>query len=221
VRTDGYPLAKGVAACALVMLLLITAPADAAVYRYVDKQGQVHFTDQPKHPGYRKLVKTWKGWRQPSYDARQFRQNQKRFAPLIAEKAREYQLPDALLHAIITAESAYDPDALSSAGAAGLMQLMPATARRFGVANRNNPRANVDGGTRYLKKLLGMFDNDMQLALAAYNAGENAVIRNGNRIPPYPETRNYVRKVMDYYRRYTRKRPDAFGAPVTAGGPVR
>lgn len=185
------------------MLALLLVPlGHAAVYRYVDEQGRVYYTDQPEHDGYRKLVKTWKGWREPSFDARQFRQNQKRFAPLIAEVSRTYNLPDALLHAVVTAESAYDPDALSSAGAVGLMQLMPATARRFGVGNRNNPRANVDGGTRYLKLLLEQFGNDLRLALAAYNAGENAVIRHGRKIPPYPETQRYVRKVLDYYRKY-------------------
>lgn len=190
------------AACLIAMLLLLPDPGVAAVYRYVDKQGRTHYTDQPEHGGYRKLVKTWKGWREPSFDARQFRENQKRFAPLLAEMSRTHNLPDALLHAVVTAESAYDPDALSSAGALGLMQLMPGTAQRFGVANRSNPRANVDGGTRYLKQLLEQFGNDLRLALAAYNAGENAVIRHGRKIPPYPETQRYVRKVLDYYRKY-------------------
>ncbi len=209
-------------AFALLTTCLLAAPGvDAAVYRYIDKNGQVHLSDERLHSGYRKLVRTWKGWREAVYDPHQFRVNQKRYAPLIAEAAREHHLPDTLLHAIVTAESAYDADALSSAGAVGLMQLMPATARRFGVANRNDPRANVNGGTRYFKVLLGMFDNDVSLALAAYNAGENAVTRHGNRIPPYPETRNYVRKVLDYYRRYTETRPDAFGAPATDGGSVR
>lgn len=190
------------AACLLGVLLLAPATTTAAVYRYIDKQGRVYFTDKPEHSGYRKLVQTWKGWREPSFDARQFRANQRRFAPLLAEIAREQRLPDALVHAVVTAESAYDPDALSSAGAVGLMQLMPATARRFGVTNRNNPRDNVTGGTRYLRVLIDLFGNDLRLALAAYNAGENAVIRHGRKVPPYPETQRYVRKVLDYYRKY-------------------
>lgn len=190
------------AACLLGVLLLAPATTTAAVYRYIDKQGRVYFTDKPEHSGYRKLVQTWKGWREPSFDARQFRANQRRFAPLLAEIAREQSLPDALVHAVVTAESAYDPDALSSAGAVGLMQLMPATARRFGVTNRNNPRDNVTGGTRYLRVLIDLFGNDLRLALAAYNAGENAVIRHGRKVPPYPETQRYVRKVLDYYRKY-------------------
>jgi soluble lytic murein transglycosylase-like protein len=203
-----YRLLAATASCLLWASLWLGAhPVQADVYRYIDKHGQVHYTDQPPHPGYKRLVRTWKGWVEPSYDPRQFRLNRERFTPLITEAARTHQLPDALVHAVVTAESAYDPEALSSAGAVGLMQLMPATAARFGVANRSNPRANVFAGTRYLKQLLVMFDNDMPLALAAYNAGENAVIRNGKRIPPYPETRNYVRKVLDYYQQYSSAKP--------------
>lgn len=186
-----------------LLALLLTAPAaHADIYKYVDKHGRVYLTDKPKHSGYKRLVKTWKGWQEPSYDPSRFKQNQRRFADLITEAAEQYVLPDSLVHAVVTAESAYDPNALSSAGALGLMQLMPATAKRFGVSDRKNPRANVYAGTRYLKQLLGMFDNDVRLALAAYNAGENAVIKYDNQIPPYPETQNYVRKVLKYYRQY-------------------
>lgn len=182
---------------------LLTAPlAHADIYKYVDKHGRVFLTDTPQHEGYKRLVKTWKGWQEPTYNPSAFKKNQERFAPLINEAARAYLLPDSLIHAVVTAESAYDPNALSSAGALGLMQLMPGTAKRFGVTDRKNPRANVFAGTRYLKELLGMFDNDVRLAVAAYNAGENAVIKYGNEIPPYPETRNYVRKVLKYYRKY-------------------
>lgn len=186
----------------VVASLLAMPVAHADIYKYVDKHGRVHLTDKPKHSGYQRLVKTWKGWEEPSYNPRNFKQNQKRYAPLIAEAARKHLLPDSLVHAVVTAESAYDPDALSSAGALGLMQLMPATAQRFGVTDRKNPRANVFAGTKYLKQLLGMFNNDVRLAVAAYNAGENAVIRYGRKVPPYPETQNYVRKVLKYYRKY-------------------
>ena len=82
------------------------------------------------------------------------------------------------------------------------MQLMPGTAERYGVSNRRDPRANVSGGTRYLRDLLNMFDNNLVLALAAYNAGENAVIRNGHEVPPYIETQTYVRRVLKYYNDY-------------------
>jgi soluble lytic murein transglycosylase-like protein len=84
------------------------------------------------------------------------------------------------------------------------MQLMPETARRYGVGDSYNPEQNISGGARYLRDLLAMFDNDLKLALAAYNAGENAVKRYGNRIPPFPETRNYVDKVLTFYRQNQR-----------------
>ena len=119
--------------------------------------------------------------------------------------AGQYGLPKSLLHAVITAESAYDPNAISRAGAVGLMQLMPETARRYGVNNRRNPSSNVSGGSRYLRDLLKMFNNNLVLALAAYNAGEGAVKRHGNKVPPYKETRNYVKKVIDYYREYRKE----------------
>jgi soluble lytic murein transglycosylase-like protein len=108
---------------------------------------------------------------------------------------------------VITAESAYDPEAISRTGAIGLMQLMPGTARRYGVANRRNPEDNISGGARYLVDLLKMFNNNLQLALAAYNAGENAVKEYGNKIPPYKETQNYVRKVLEYYNQYKKQIP--------------
>jgi soluble lytic murein transglycosylase-like protein len=91
---------------------------------------------------------------------------------------------------------------VSGKGAAGLMQLMPDTAKRYGVADRFDPRQNLEGGARYLRDLLRLFDNNVSLALAAYNAGENAVARYGNRIPPYRETLNYVPRVLDFYQRY-------------------
>ena len=112
-------------------------------------------------------------------------------------------LPEALLHAVITIESAYDPNAISRAGAVGLMQLMPATAKRYGVTNRRNPSANLSGGTRYLKDLLLRFDSNLELALAGYNAGENAVEKFGNKVPPFEETQNYVRKVLTLYSEQT------------------
>ena len=99
-------------------------------------------------------------------------------------------------------ESAYDAQARSNKGAIGLMQLMPDTARRYGVRDRQDPAANVDGGARYLRDLLEAFENDVELAVAAYNAGENAVVQYGNQIPPFPETRSYVRKVLGYYERF-------------------
>ena len=179
---------------------LICAPAAVAeIYRYVDSNGTVHLTDRPPHDGYQLIQIKRKKAQVSRINFRDKEANRKRFSGKIAEVANQYQVPEALLHAVITIESVYDPDAISRAGAVGLMQLMPATARRYGVYNRRNPTANLTGGTRYLKDLLKRFDNDIELALAGYNAGENAVEKYGNQIPPYDETQEYVRKVLKLY----------------------
>jgi hypothetical protein len=132
-------------------------------------------------------------------DFKSMPENRSRYTKMIDELAHKSRLYPALLHAVIKAESAYDPNAISRAGAVGLMQLMPQTAKRFGVTDRRDPRDNVQGGARYLRELLTMFNNNIKLALAAYNAGEKAVQKYGNKIPPYPETRNYVKKVLGFY----------------------
>jgi soluble lytic murein transglycosylase-like protein len=121
-----------------------------------------------------------------------------RYERVIAAYAVRYGLTPELLHAVIRAESAYTHSAVSRAGAQGLMQLMPGTAARYGVKDSFNPVENVRAGAAYLRDLLDMFGQDLRLALAGYNAGENAVIRYGNRIPPYSETEGYVRKVLEY-----------------------
>lgn len=121
------------------------------------------------------------------------------YTSLIDQVAREIGLKPELLHAVIRAESSYDAAAVSHAGAGGLMQLMPATADRYGVRDRFDPAQNVRGGARYLRDLLKMFDRNLQLALAGYNAGENAVLQYDRSIPPYRETQEYVRRVMQYY----------------------
>ena len=184
------------------LLWMLSHAALADIYRYVDREGRIILTDRPRHSGFRLLVRTWKGWEERRIDRHDFRRNQARFRPVIEQVARQQGLPKALIHAVVTAESAYDPNAVSRAGAVGLMQLMPATARRYGVTNRRDPVQNLQGGTRYLAELLRQFENNLVLALAAYNAGENAVIRYNRRLPPFPETRRYVKKVLDYYRRY-------------------
>jgi len=181
-----------------------SGPSSAVeVYKYIDSNGQVHLTDRPRHNGYRLIQKAGNKLYMPRINLRDKDANRKRFASKIAEVANRYQVPEALLHAVITIESAYDPNAISRAGAVGLMQLMPATARRYGVANRRNPYANLNGGTRYLKDLLIRFDRNLELALAGYNAGENAVEKFGNRIPPFDETQNYVRKVLELYTQHS------------------
>ncbi len=201
------------------LLLLIgcvaSGPSSAVeVYKYVDSNGRVHLTDRPTHDGYQLIQKAGKKLRMPRINFRNKDANRKRFASKIAEVARRYQVPEALIHAVITIESAYDPDAISRAGAVGLMQLMPATARRYGVANRRNPSANLTAGTRYLKDLLLRFDSNLELAIAGYNAGENAVEKFGNRIPPFDETQNYVRKVLKVYLQHTAGSPEDSGDSI-------
>jgi len=193
--------------CLSLSVLLILYCSNAVgtdIYRYVTSEGRVILTDRPKHSGYKRLVKTWKGWVEQGNWVRNhnWKENQKKYDRLIKTLARTYRLPHTLLHAVITTESAYDPNAVSRAGAVGLMQLMPATAQRYGVKDRRDPEDNIQGGTRYLRDLLQMFNNDLVLALAAYNAGESAVKRYGYKVPPYKETRNYVDKAIKYYRRY-------------------
>jgi len=125
----------------------------------------------------------------------------RRYAAIINVASRANGVEGDLVHAIIWAESSYNPNAVSPAGAAGLMQLMPETARSYGVRNVFDPAENIHAGVKIMRQLLAKFDGDPELALAAYNAGPYAVIRAGNRIPPHPETEAYVPKVMDYYRR--------------------
>ena len=132
---------------------------------------------------------------------------------LIAAAAREHDIDPALLQAIISVESADNPNARSPVGARGLMQVMPATGRRFGVADEmrlHEPETNIRAASRYLKTLQGLFGNDLRLVLAAYNAGEGAVQRYGRYIPPYRETQDYVRKVMARYDQLLTARRSSF-----------
>jgi soluble lytic murein transglycosylase-like protein len=123
------------------------------------------------------------------------------FAEIIAEAGRKWNVRPELLRAVIAVESSFNPLAVSKRGARGLMQLMPETARRFAAGNLFDPRANVLAGARYLRVLLDLFDDNIELALAAYNAGEQSVIKAGYRIPAIPETRAYVPAVLARYRR--------------------
>jgi soluble lytic murein transglycosylase-like protein len=118
--------------------------------------------------------------------------------------AKRHRVDPLLVRAVIRVESNFDPKAVSPKGAVGLMQLMPETAMRYGVENRFDPAQNVDGGVRYLRDLMAMFNGNLSLALAAYNAGEGAVIKYGRRIPPYPETQQYVVGVRSYYNQFRR-----------------
>jgi soluble lytic murein transglycosylase-like protein len=187
------------------LVMLLGAPILAAIpaahgdiYKFVDGNGHVYFSDRRLNSQYKLIQRTSK--RAASYNGGAYRKNRQLHTPVIEELARRYRLDSALVHAVVTAESAYDAHAVSHKGAVGLMQLMPDTARRYGVADPRNPTENVRGGIRYLRDLLVQF-RSVALALAAYNAGENAVARYGNKIPPFPETQRYVLKVLDYYRR--------------------
>ena len=139
------------------------------------------------------------------------------FDGLITSVAREQGLDPSLIKAVVQAESAFDPYALSQDGAQGLMQLLPETAARLGIVDLLNPYLNLVAGTRHLKYLLARFDGDLVLALAAYNAGEYAVRRNGG-VPPYPETRVYLYRVLGLHSHYAVKQPASGGTPGPASG---
>lgn len=159
--------------------LLFVTPLRADVYRYVDERGVIHFTDAPTRSVYQIYFSE--------------REN---IGEIVRFYARRYQIEEALLCAVIKVESDYDPKAVSSKGAVGLMQLIPTTAEELRVNDPLNASENVRGGCQYLKQMLNRFDN-LDLALAAYNAGPSAVAKY-NGIPPYQETVNYVRKVKKY-----------------------
>lgn len=187
----------------LVGLAILAGSAVADVFKYRDHRGHVYLTDKPMSGSYH-LVKRYRldphAVRGNSDTLAAMQRRRQALEPLINSAARAHKLKPELVHAVVRAESAYQARAVSSKGARGLMQLMPATAKQLGVRDAFDPRQNLQGGSKYLSKLLQIFDNDMRLALAAYNAGENAVARYGNEIPPFPETQQYVRKVLKFYQ---------------------
>lgn len=181
-----------------ILLLMSSAPVLADIYKFVSPEGRVYYTDEPKKGfDYRLIIRT----RPKTYnhDLKYMSGNKQKFNDMIAKAAAKHQMDPKLLHAVIQAESAYNPNAVSSAGAVGLMQLMPATALRYGVSDRRDAEQNIDGGTRYLKDLMAMFNSNLRLAVAGYNAGEGAVMKFNNTVPPYPETQNYVQHVLSLY----------------------
>ena len=189
-------------------LALAAPPVGADIYTFVDENGVRHISNIPDDPRYRLIMRTTPEAAPPARGGGQRRWRPQDFATAIDRVAAGLELDPLLLHAVIHTESSYNPRAVSSAGAVGLMQLMPGTAARYGVGDRYDPNANIRGGAHYLKDLITEF-GQMHLALAAYNAGEGAVRRYGNTVPPYRETRNYVTKVL---RRYHQLRAQG-GAP--------
>jgi len=185
-------------------LLFFAVPSDAGIYKYEDERGVIHFTNCPRDPQFKLYIRDSKedpglpGSRSATpYIIR----DTTNYDALITEFCQKYQVDFALIKAIIRAESGFNPIAVSRKGARGLMQLMPETASRVNVANPFNPRENIEGGVRHFKYLLSLFNNDLKLSLAAYNAGENLVSQLGA-IPPYRETIDYVQKVLDFYQSY-------------------
>lgn len=188
----------------------------AEIYKYEDKDGVIHFTNVPTQPDFKTL---------PSFPLSAYppRGRQAKFTKIpptrglsagcdltkqsgydrhIFLACRRYDVNQNLVKAVIRAESAFDPFAVSPKGAMGLMQLMPGTSRDLGVNDPMDPYQNIDGGVRYLRFLLDRFNDNVEFALAAYNAGPENVQKHGG-VPPYDETRTYVQRVMDYYSRYS------------------
>lgn len=192
--------------CGLLVLATLALPAQADIFTYTDEDGVLHISNVRQNRQYQLYLRSPgtrpKGGVSADASPRQaMRPRRDAYNQIIEDAAQTYAVDKAFLHAVITAESGYNPNAISPKGATGLMQLMPATARRYGVYNLRDPQENIRGGAQYLRDLLRMFNNDKRLALAAYNAGENAVIKYGYTIPPFSETLNYVPKVLRFYER--------------------
>ncbi len=169
----------------------------ADIYKFVDKDGVIHFSNVPTNGQWKLIIKEKRvhfnlGQDFEKYDAEIWRASQR------------YSVDYNLVRAVIKAESNFNPKAVSRAGAKGLMQLMPQTANLLQVSDSFHPDQNIDGGVRYLRYLLNLFNDNLSLALAAYNAGENAVFRYRG-IPPYQETRTYVQRVLQYFQKYSRE----------------
>lgn len=187
----------GVLACLAGVAL--SGPSQADIYKTVGPDGVISFTNTPKQ-GSSLVARS-----EPKVSARMPADGSParfgRYDEHIRQAAALYQIPEELVRAVIRVESDFDPRAVSPANARGLMQLIPATAERMLVTDVFDPRQNIFGGVRYLRVLANLFNGDLELTIAAYNAGEGAVIRHGG-IPPYPETVDYVKRVLTNYRHY-------------------
>ncbi len=190
-------------------MAVVPADASADIYTWTDAKGVVHFSNQ-KPAGAKLFIKSTPRKKKasgvkPVMPSDRSVERFTRFNPWIREAATLYQIPEELIRAVIKVESDYDPRAVSSAGAQGLMQLMPETALRMQIHDSFDPRLNIFGGVRYLRVLANHFNGNLELTVAGYNAGEGAVMRYGG-IPPYEETQHYVTKVLYYYQRFRTNR---------------
>ncbi len=202
---------------AIIVFLTVSCPmgSHAEIFKYVDKDGVIHYTNTPTYAQSKvvnlpplTMVNFQRYFPNYNWSSRGFRPgplsnlpNQAAYDPHIKLTCKLYGLDCNLVKAIIRAESAFNPLAVSPKGAMGLMQLMPQTSQDLGVVDPFDPRQNIDGGVRYLRMMLDRFSNNTALALAAYNAGPEAVVEHGG-IPPFDETQIYVKRVMDFYDRY-------------------
>lgn len=224
--------------------LLAASAAHADIFGYIDAEGTAHFSTVKLDERYQLFVRG-----DQEFNSAQFREaapaaaqvprnrsplflylvqhpNLKKYETLLEQAARDYSVEPALLKAIMAAESGFNPTAVSPKGALGLMQLMPATAERYGVAGDAkktigqklfDPKTNIRLGARYLHDLRALFPGKQELVIASYNAGEGAVQKHRNAIPPYPETRNYVQLVTQFYQFYQPVQTISSGASGTSG----
>lgn len=202
-RTRFYSCrAIGIMSLAALICLSLSSRARADIYRYEDDEGIIHFTDAPTDKRFKIFMRDLKKDKELRTRLKYASTvNPAEYEQLIKSCSDKYGVSVSLVKAVIHAESGYNPNAVSSKGASGLMQLMPGTARSLKVADRFNPKDNVEGGVRYLRFLLDTFRGDVSLALAAYNAGLSKVAKYGG-IPPFNETRTYVNRVLSYMQSY-------------------
>ncbi|WP_150695819.1 lytic transglycosylase domain-containing protein [Pandoraea terrae] len=203
---ESSPLPRIAFLTALIVVgLAFSCLANAQIYGAVGTNGVVVLSNDPSDPTLHVIVAGPEPGAHGSEESSAANAtavvDTSKFSGIIAEASRNSQVPEELLRAVIAVESKFNPKAVSKKGARGLMQLMPQTAKRFSAGDMFDPRANVLAGAQYLRFLLDTFKGDIELAVAAYNAGENAVMRAGNRIPAFSETKLYVLTVMSHYRR--------------------
>jgi len=201
---------RSLVACALLGSLAAPPARAGELYSYVDEDGVIHFSNAPSDPRYQRIKRRPTGGGVYRADAggepqaKQLASNSsavlERFREHIRAAAAKYQIPEALLLAVMAVESNFDPRAISEKGAVGLMQLMPGTAHDMYVSDAWVPEQNIEGGARYLRILANQYNGDLVKTLAAYNAGPDAVRKAGDTVPDIPETREYVRKVVALYQ---------------------